>query len=152
MTQLIGRVMRQPYARATNQSELDSCYIFCYNQEVKGAVENVKKGLEAEGLTELGNFVEGTGVERVQRTIERKADYRDVDIFLPRVLHKQGRSWRELNYERDILSAIDWHQLGAVAPINLGEEAQLQEIRATIHLMLFEDSWYGTVNETITAT
>ena len=134
MTQLIGRVMRQPYARATDRSELDSCYVFCYNQEVKGAVENVKKGLEAEGLTGLGNFVEGTGVERVQRTIERKQEYREVDIFLPRVLHKQGRSWRELNYERDILSAIDWHQLGAVAPINLGEAAQLQEIRATIHL------------------
>ena len=134
MTQLIGRVMRQPYARATSRSKLDNCYVFCYNQEVKGAVENVKKGLEAEGLTGLGNFVDGTGVERVQRTIERKADYRDIDIFLPRVLHKDGRNWRELNYERDILSAIDWYQLGAVAPINLSEEAQLQEIRATIHL------------------
>ena len=134
MTQLIGRVMRQPYARATNLTELDSCYIFCYNQGVKRAVENVKKGLEAEGLTGLGDFVEGTGVERIQRTIGRKQGYRDVDIFLPRVLHKQGRKWRELNYERDILSAIDWHQLGPVAPINLGEEAQLQEIRATIHL------------------
>ncbi len=134
MTQLIGRVMRQPYARATNLTELDSCYIVCYNQGVKRAVENVKKGLEAEGLTGLGNFVEGTGVERVQRTIGRKQGYRDVDIFLPRVLHKQGRKWRELNYERDILSAIDWHQLGPVAPINLGEETQLQEIRATIHL------------------
>ena len=134
MTQLIGRVMRQPYARATNHPELDSCYIFCYNQEVKGAVENVKKGLEAEGLTGLGDFVEGTGVKRVQRIIERKQGYRDIDIFLPRVLHKQGWSWQELDYERDILSAIDWHQLGVVAPINLGEGAQLQEIRATIHL------------------
>ena len=134
MTQLIGRVMRQPYARVTNRLELDSCYIFCYNQKVKAAVTNVKKGLEAEGLTGLGDFVEGTGVERVQRTIERKHAYREIDIFLPRVLHKQGRSWRELNYDRDILSAVDWHQLGPVAPINLGEEAQLQEIRATIHL------------------
>lgn len=134
MTQLIGRVMRQPYARATNLSELDNCYILCYNQGVKAAVTNVKKGLEAEGLTGLGNFVQGTGVDRVQRTIERKQGYRDIDIFLPRVLHKQGRGWQELNYERDILSGIDWQQLGAVAPINLGEAAQLQEIRATIHL------------------
>ncbi len=134
MTQLIGRVMRQPYARVTNLPELDSCYIFSYNQKVNTAVTNVKKGLEAEGLTGLGDFVEGTGAARVQRTIERKPKYREMDIFLPRVLHKQGRSWRELNYERDILRAIDWHQLGPVAPINLGEAAQLQEIRATIHL------------------
>ena len=32
MTQLIGRVMRQPHARATNRPELDSCYIYCFNQ------------------------------------------------------------------------------------------------------------------------
>lgn len=134
MTQLIGRVMRQPYARATNQPELDSCYIFCYNQKVKDAVANVKQGLEAEGLTGLGNFVEGPDTEHVQRTIKRKQAYRDTDIFLPRVLHKHGRNWRELNYERDILSAIDYHQLGAIVPVNLGEEAQLQEIHATIHL------------------
>ena len=63
MTQLIGRVMRQPYARAANHPELDSCYIFCYNQQVKSAVANVKKGLEAEGLTGLGDFVDGIGVE-----------------------------------------------------------------------------------------
>ena len=44
----------------------------------------LRKGLEAEGLTGLGNFVEGTGVERVQRIIERKQGYRDIDIFLPR--------------------------------------------------------------------
>ena len=35
MTQLIGRVMRQPYARVTNLPELDSCYIFSYNQKVQ---------------------------------------------------------------------------------------------------------------------
>ena len=134
MTQLIGRVMRQPYARVTNYPDLDSCYIFCYNQKVEAAVSNVKKGLEAEGLTGLDDSVEGTGVERVQRTIGRKPEYRDMDILLPRVLHKQGRGWRELNYERDIFSAIDWYQLGPVAPINLGEAVQLQEIRATIHL------------------
>lgn len=134
MTQLIGRVMRQPYARPTNHPELDSCYIFCYNQEVGAAVGNVKKSLEAEGLTGLGEFVESSGAERVQRRIARRREYRDMDIFLPRVLHKQGRNWRALNYVRDILSAIDWHQLGAVAPINLGAAAQLQEIRATIHL------------------
>ena len=54
--------------------------------------------------------------------------------FCRAVLHKHGRRWRELNYERDILSAIDYHQLGAIAPINLGEAAQRQEILATIHL------------------
>lgn len=134
MTQLIGRVMRQPHARLTKHPELDSCYVLCYNQDVTKSVANVKKGLEAEGLTGLGDFVQGGGTDRVQRTIKRKQVYRKVDIFLPRVLHKSGRAWRELNYERDILGAIDWHQLGAVAPIDFSDETQFEEIRATIHL------------------
>ena len=49
-------------------------------------------------------------------------------------MHKHGRSWDMLNYERDILSAIDWRQLGAVEPVNLDDQELLQEIRATIHL------------------
>ncbi len=134
MTQLIGRVMRQPHARATKLSELDTCYIYCFNQKVGDAVDNVKKGLEAEGLTGLAEYVESTDAEREKKSIQRRRKYREMDIFLPQVLHKQGRSWEMLNYERDILSAIDWSQLGAVEPVNLDDQELLQEIRATIHL------------------
>ena len=139
MTQLIGRVMRQPHARATNRPELDSCYIYCFNQEVGDAVDNVKKGLEAEGLTGLAEFVESTDADREKKSIQRRKKYRKVDIFLPQVLHKRRRSWEMLNYERDILSAIDWSQLGAVEPVNLDDKELLQEIRATIHLQDHDD-------------
>ncbi|MCG9129833.1 DEAD/DEAH box helicase family protein [Candidatus Poribacteria bacterium] len=134
MTQLIGRVMRQPHARATNLTELDTCYIYCYNQEVGKAVNNVKKGLEAEGLTGLAKYVESTDVELEKKSIQRRKKYRQMDIFLPQVLHKRGHSWNILNYERDILSAVDWGQLGAVKPVNLDDQELIQEIRATIHL------------------
>ena len=134
MTQLIGRVMRQPHARATNLTELDSCYIYCFNQEVSNAVDNVKKGLEAEGLTGLAEYVESTDVELEKKSIQRRKKYREMDIFLPQVLHKRGRSWDILNYERDILNAVDWRQLEAVEPVNLDDQELLQEIRATIHL------------------
>lgn len=134
MTQLIGRVMRQPHARATNVAKLDSCYIYCFNQKVGDAVGNVKKGLEAEGLTGLADYVESPVTVRVQKTLQRRREYREVDIFLPRVLHKEGRGWRALDYERDILSAIAWHQLGAVEPVDLESQELFQEIRATIHL------------------
>ena len=134
MTQLIGRVMRQPHARATNCPELDSCYIYCFNQEVGVAVENVKKGLEAEGLTGLADYIENTEEKREKRSISRRQEYKAMDIFLPQVMHKRGRGWDILNYEKDILSAIEWHQLGAVDPVNLDDRELLQEIRATIHL------------------
>ena len=139
MTQLIGRVMRQPHARATNLPELDTCYIYCFNQKVGDAVDNVKKGLEAEGLTGLAEYVESTDADREKKSIQRRKKYRKVDIFLPQVLHKRGRSWEMLNYERDILSAIDWSQLEAVEPVNLDDKELLQEIRATIHLQDHDD-------------
>ena len=136
MTQLIGRVMRQPHARTTNVAALDSCYIYCFNQKVGDAVGNVKRGLEAEGLTGLSDYVESAAMPRVVKTVQRRQEYRKVDIFLPRVLHalSEGRGWRALDYERDILSAIDWHQIGAVEPVDLESHELFQEIRATIHL------------------
>ena len=134
MTQLMGRVMRQPHARATNHPKLDSCYIHCFNQKTGEAVKNVKKGLEAEGLTGLAKFVEDPEQEQAKKTIHRRQQYRSMDIFLPQVLHKQGRSWQPLDYERDILSAIGWDQLGPMEPVDLGDQERIQEIHATIHL------------------
>ena len=134
MTQLMGRVMRQPHARSTNHPKLDSCYVYCFNQKTGETVKNVKKGLEAEGLTGLAKFVEGPEEEQAKKTVHRRQQYRSVDIFLPQVLHKQGRSWRPLDYERDILRGIDWTQLGPMEPVDLEDQEQLQEIQATIHL------------------
>ena len=134
MTQLMGRVMRQPHARATNHPKLDSCYIHCFNQKTGETVKNVKKGLEAEGLTGLAKFVEGPEQEQAKKTIPRRRQYRSIDIFLPQVLHKHGHSWRPLDYERDILSAMDWNQLGPMEPVDLEDQERLQEIYATIHL------------------
>ena len=134
MTQLMGRVMRQPHARATNHPRLDSCYVYCFNQKTGETVKNVKKGLEAEGLTGLAKFVEGPEQEQAKKTVHRRRQYRSMDIFLPQVLHKQGRSWRPLDYERDILSAIDWTQLGPMEPVDLEDQECIGEIQAVIHL------------------
>ncbi len=134
MTQLMGRVMRQPHARATNHPKLDSCYVHCFNQKTGEAVKNVKQGLEAEGLTGLAKFVEGPEEEQAKKTIHRRQQYRSMDIFLPQVLHKHGRSWRPLDYERDILSAIDWNQLVPMEPVDLEDQERIGEIQAVIHL------------------
>ena len=136
MTQMLGRVMRQPYARLTTFPELNKCYIFCYNQDVRSSVEKIKNGLEAEGLTGLADAtvqsVSDQSTER--RTICRREEYRDVEIYLPRVLHQHGDNWRSLSYERDILGVIRWNEIGEVETVPLGDEAQIQETRSTIHL------------------
>ena len=136
MTQMLGRVMRQPYARLTTFPELNKCYIFCYNQDVRTSVEKIKNGLEAEGLTGLADAtvqsVSDQSTER--RTISRREEYRDIEIFLPRVLHQHGDNWRSLSYERDVLGAIRWNEIGEVEPVPLGDEAQIQETLSRIHL------------------
>ncbi len=118
MTQMIGRVLRQPDARSTSIETLNQCYVFCHNQKVDEAVENVRKGLEEEGMNGLGEFVRAEGAGNSGSddsadllTIKRNTKFTGLKIFLPKVLHKDGKGWREISYERDILSQIPWQNL-----------------------------------------
>ena len=71
ITQLIGRVMRQPHAKRTQRSELDQCYVYCLNTDVGTAVASVKQGLENEGLTGLSDFVLTAAGELQTTTVAR---------------------------------------------------------------------------------
>ena len=113
ITQLVGRVMRQPYARRTGREALDQCYVYCWNTNVADAVAQVKRGLEEEGLTGLGDAVTSNAPELRRVAVQRRADYRDRDIFLPLVLHRNGDGWVELDYQRHILPGIDWGAIDA---------------------------------------
>ena len=108
ITQLVGRVMRQPHARRTGRELLDQCYVYCWNTDVGIAVGQVKSGLEQEGLTGLGDEVYGPATEMRRVTVQRRAKFQGKNIFLPLVLHKDGGSWTELDYRRNILPRIDW--------------------------------------------
>lgn len=118
MTQMIGRVLRQPDTRSTSIDELNQCYVFCYDQNVSTAVANVRKGLEEEGMTGLSEFVRAEGGNATDdpdgaqlQLIPRRKQFSDLKIFLPRVLHKHGNSWREINYDRDVLAYLPWEKL-----------------------------------------
>ncbi len=113
ITQLVGRVMRQPHAQLTDRESLNQCYVYCNNTDVGTVVEQVKNGLESEGLTGLGDEVmsasEALQQSETQRlTVQRRDQFRGQDIFLPLVLHKEGDNWTELDYPSHILPPIDW--------------------------------------------
>ena len=128
ITQLAGRVMRQPHARRTGREALDRCYVYCWNTAVGEAVEHVKAGLEEEGLTGLGGEVfSETGADAKRVTLARRERFRDRDIFLPLVLHRSGERWRELDYARDILPDIDWSAITAPAVSDSQAEAALRQ-------------------------
>lgn len=114
ITQLMGRVMRQPGARRTGEAALDRCYVHCWQTGVDESVTAVKNGLENEGLTGLGQDIQPASASSAKRrVIERRPVFRDTDIFLPKVLARRGEGWIDLSYERDILPEIDWDSLEA---------------------------------------
>ena len=116
ITQLVGRVMRQPHAQLTGKESLDQCYVYCNNVDVGTVVTQVKNGLESEGLTGLGNEVMGTSDARQgsepqeiqHQTVQRREQFQGQEIYLPVVRHRDGDKWIQLNYQAHILPHIDW--------------------------------------------
>ena len=116
LTQLVGRVMRQPHAQRTGREVLDQCYVYCCNIDVGVAVSQVKNGLEQEGLTGLDDAVLSDSPDFQRVLFQRRKAFRDKDIFLPLVLHKDGSGWGELDYQRHILPGVDWGAIEAPDP------------------------------------
>ena len=116
LTQLVGRVMRQPYARRTGRAPLDQCYVYCWNTDVSTAVLHVKNGLEQEGMSGLDGEVMGAAADLFTVSVQRRQQFRGQNIFLPMVLHKSGDGWRELDYQRHILPGVDWNAIAAPDP------------------------------------
>ena len=127
ITQLVGRVMRQPHARRTGREALDQCYVYCWNTNVGQAVSQVKNGLECEGLSGLSDEVLGSGADLRRVAVERREPFRSKAIFLPLVLHKDSDGWRELDYQQHILPGIDWAAIDAPDPqSSLPDHARMQ--------------------------
>ncbi len=117
ITQLVGRVMRQPHARRTGREALDRSYVYCNNSDVGVAVQQVKNGLENEGFTGLGDDVFSMQVGDMRReTVQRRMEFQSKDIFLPKVLHREEDEWVDLDYHRHILPSIDWGAIQAPPP------------------------------------
>jgi len=116
LTQMVGRVMRQPHAQETDSVALNECYVFTYDQEVQAAVDSVRRGLEEEGMGDLAAGIRvstrGAAAGSRRETIRRRPKFRGVKIFLPYVLARPAgtNEWRQFDYDRDLLSRLDWEQ------------------------------------------
>ena len=111
MTQLVGRILRQPHALKTGIDALDEGYVIAHHSKTGEVVKAIKGGLEKDGLGDLVLNVVGTDSATVQprsREIKRREKFSTTDIYLPKVLLVEDNEIRDLDYETDILSRIDW--------------------------------------------
>ncbi|MFQ5899109.1 MAG: DEAD/DEAH box helicase [Candidatus Methylomirabilia bacterium] len=118
MTQLVGRVLRQPDAERTPFDELNQSYVFCLRRRAADISREVKKALEHEGYEgEAASVVDrseagGKPGERREASI-RKEFLRhywkpfEGRIYLPRFCVKRGRQYEALDYFYHLVSQVD---------------------------------------------
>ena len=113
LTQLVGRILRQPDAMKTNNEALDECYVFTHHAETAVVIEKIKDGLEKVGL---GDLIVGLNqkenldeIETGLQRIHRRPAFKSTEIYLPKVVVVDGSEVRELDYETDVQSHINWH-------------------------------------------
>ncbi|MBE7467381.1 MAG: DEAD/DEAH box helicase family protein [Planctomycetes bacterium] len=112
LTQLVGRILRQPYARKTKIQDLDESYVVCFQQKGVNLLKTIKEGFEREGLGDLsgrialdqGAFVSETREIGLHKKFEKFAGR----IYLPVFVIHDGTHWRKVSHEMDIVSRIDW--------------------------------------------
>jgi len=136
LTQLVGRILRQPYARKTHVTALDESYVYCFQRT--RLLEEIRQGFSREGLQEMEGRVVMDAKDLKAAEIERVAP-REIfraaaaNMVLPAFLIRDGKEWRLVSYEGDILSRVPWDKADISPLFNLTlslEEKRDVELRA----------------------
>jgi type III restriction enzyme len=115
MTQLVGRILRQPYAKKTKTIELDESYVFCFKPRASDLLESIRRGFQNEGLGDIAGSItidkDDTGLpETSLKTVGYRDQFKHFEgkLYLPKFVIQENGSWRDVNYETDLLRRIDW--------------------------------------------
>jgi type III restriction enzyme len=136
MTQLVGRILRQPYARKTHAPALDESYVYCFQRT--DLLNEIRDGFKREGLEEMqGRIVKDVAdLEAVElRDVRPRLKFKAAaeNMVLPAFVMRDGRDWRLVSYEADILSRVRWEEADVSPLRNLQlslEEKRDVEMRA----------------------
>ena len=108
LTQLIGRILRQPHAKRTNKESLNQSYVFCHNQNISDVVKKISNNLKKEGLEDVKSMLnilkEADSETLPLQEVKRRKEFEKLEIMLPQVLH-EGQLF---SLERDLLPEIPW--------------------------------------------
>jgi len=140
LTQLVGRILRQPGARKTKIRELDESYVFCFKQKANILLTNIRDGFSREGLGDLRNQIipdmeeDGEGGEQQNRLIKIRDRFKKAarSTILPVFMVQRNRSWKPVNYEMDIAAQIPWDHIDlepvSSLTLSMSEEKDIEHI------------------------
>lgn len=143
MTQLVGRILRQPYAKKTGVKEIDESYVFYQTGDTQEVLQKIKSGFNEEGLGDLftgivpntANGLPQIPMRAVSIKSHIKREYAN-SLYLPQwVIAKEKR---KLNYGIDILPKIDWKEIDVHTWVNeklipsIGTLGQVEELLVDI--------------------
>ncbi|MEM6505834.1 MAG: DEAD/DEAH box helicase family protein [Planctomycetota bacterium] len=140
MTQLIGRVLRQPHQHKTGVAALDESYVYCLHKRANTIASEVKAALEDEGFEgDIAGLINETGEGEAggnHRTIHIQEHYAKLyrepfegEVYLPRFCVKTGSGNEPLDYFKHLLSRADTEQFDYDAVKNWKLDDAIAEAR-----------------------
>lgn len=112
ITQLIGRILRQPNAKKTGVQELDESYVYYSKGDTREMIDRVSDGFKNEGLEDLISKVKVEDNEQVNpsKTVRVKKDFTKKfsnAFYLPVwVMVDEKDKKRRFSYDTDIKSVL----------------------------------------------
>ncbi len=120
MTQLVGRILRQPNQERTPIPELNESYVFCLHKRAGEIARDVKKALEKEGYEgDLATAVvdASDGAKKQDRMVRIRQEFLQLytqpfegKIYLPHFCVKDGKQYEPLDYYRHLISTVKVHE------------------------------------------
>lgn len=156
MTQLVGRVLRQPYVEKTPLAELNESYVFCLQRKSTDIAREVKAALEKEGYegdaasvvdaSDSGGKPEKPQVARIRK--EFRVLYRPFKgkVYLPRFCVREGKANEALDYFRHLVSQVDTSGFD-YASIDWDLAAELAAAKDSFYRLGLEQEALETVSE-----
>lgn len=114
VTQLVGRILRQPFARKSGVKELDESYVYYTKGDTREILDRVSTGFKNEGLEDLVTKLKFRDNETINanKTVKIKKEFSEKfqnSFYLPVwVMVDKDGSKRRFNYELDIKPKIDF--------------------------------------------
>lgn len=133
LTQLVGRILRQPNGRKTGLKELDESYVYYTKGDTRNVLDKVSAGFKNEGLEDLITKMKIRGNESVNATkdVKIKKDFAENfsgSFYLPvwvMITDEKEEKKRRFSYSFDILPYLDFENTKLV-------KKDIEQIKASL--------------------